>query len=103
MLSQPLAILPQLRYVTLAEKAKHPMVSKHNMTKRAKSAQAHPPIHFKHRCIGIVIKHNQPEASALAMELAQFVLMQGFSVAFADESNRAAQEVKAVLKRGQRK
>ncbi len=40
--------------------------------------------------IGFVIKHRQPEAAKMAMELAGFVLSRGLTVAFADESSETA-------------
>jgi NAD+ kinase len=60
-------------------------------------------IQFKHRKIGFVIKHHNPEAAALATQTAQYVINQGFSVAYADESTPALKALKAVLQPKQRK
>jgi NAD+ kinase len=52
--------------------------------------------------IGFVIKHHQPEAAALAVELSLFVLMQNIETFFADESAAVAQGIKSALPRDQR-
>jgi NAD+ kinase len=58
----------------------------------------------KPRSIGFIIKHRQPEAAALAIELAQFVMNSGKNVAvyFADESTPVAERFRALLKRPDR-
>lgn len=43
--------------------------------------------------IGFVIKHRHPEASALAMDLARYVLSQGGVAIFADESSSVADKL----------
>lgn len=48
--------------------------------------------------VGFVIKHRQPEAAKLALELAQFVLGQDLSVAFASESKNVSDELLGLLK-----
>lgn len=68
------------------------------MTKRTNSISRPTRIPFKHKRIGFVIKHRHPEAAALAVELADFVLKQKLQVAFADESRSVAQSVKSLLK-----
>ncbi len=58
-------------------------------------------IHLK--TIGFVIKHHQPEAAALALELAKFVLSRGYGVAFADESTPVAKKLKEAARRSAKK
>lgn len=55
-------------------------------------------VKIPYRKIGFVIKHHNPEAATLAVELAQFVLDQGFDVVFADESKTIAASFKHDLK-----
>ncbi len=52
---------------------------------------------FKFRRVGFVVKHHQPQAAALAVELSRMALGKRFSVAFADESEPIAQSVQATL------
>lgn len=44
--------------------------------------------------IGFVVKHRHPEAAALALDLAQFVIHQGRQVVFATESQHIADDVR---------
>ncbi|MGK5086116.1 NAD(+)/NADH kinase [Bdellovibrionota bacterium FG-2] len=44
--------------------------------------------------IGFVVKHHQPEADALGIELARFALSAGCQVVFADESTALAKKLK---------
>ncbi len=46
--------------------------------------------------IGFVVKHHQPEADALGIELARFALAAGCRVVFADESTALAKKLKAL-------
>lgn len=71
------------------------------MTKRNNPFFCPTKLKFKNKRIGFVIKHKHPEAAALAVELADFVLKQDFNVAFADESRAVTQSVKAILKKNQ--
>lgn len=48
--------------------------------------------------IGFVIKHQKPEATALALELARFSLERGYQVFFAEESAPAARKLKPQAK-----
>jgi NAD+ kinase len=73
------------------------------MTKRTNTSIRSTKIPFKHHRVGFVIKHHHPEAAALAVELADFVLKQGLDTAFADESRSVAQSVKSILKASMRK
>ncbi len=50
------------------------------------------------KSIGFVIKHRQPEAAALAKELARIVLAEGLRVCFADESESTVKEFLLGLK-----
>jgi NAD+ kinase len=53
----------------------------------------------KIRRIGFVIKHHQPEAAALAVELANLILTEGYCVVFAHESAAVAKTLIQTLKR----
>src|SRR4051812_37574096 len=53
--------------------------------------------------IGFVIKHQQPEASALALELAKFILSKGYVVAFCDESKPVAKKLQEAASRSSKK
>src|SRR4051812_1257525 len=46
--------------------------------------------------IGFVIKHNHPEAAAMAVELAKFVIEKSCQVVIADESAAIAKSLKGV-------
>jgi NAD+ kinase len=52
------------------------------------------------RKIGFVIKHRQPEATALAVELARFILSRGLRVLFADETKDAPAALAKSLRQG---
>jgi NAD+ kinase len=45
------------------------------------------------RNVGFIIKHNHPQAAALAVELSQFLLMSGSKVVFARESQKIAKDL----------
>jgi hypothetical protein len=64
------------------------------MTKKSTKSQSHS-LRFKNRMIGFVIKHRQPEAAALAIELAQYVLQQDFTAVFAGASARGSKRSKS--------
>lgn len=49
------------------------------------------------KSIGLIVKHRHPEAAALAVEIAQFVLSRGYRVVFATESKHLLPEVKSAL------
>lgn len=51
-----------------------------------------------YRKIGFIIKHDNPEASALAITVGQQVLSRGLKAVFATESSEAARELKRVKK-----
>ena len=51
------------------------------------------------RRVGFVIKHHQPEANSLALELAQQVLEAGLGVVFATESDLIAKQLKSIVNR----
>jgi NAD+ kinase len=70
------------------------------MTKRNIANTRSSRIRFKHRKIGFVIKHHHPEAAALAVELADFIIKHDFVTVFADESRTVATSVKDILKSG---
>jgi NAD+ kinase len=55
------------------------------------------------KTVGFVIKHHQPEAAALALELAKFVLSKGYGAAFADESAPVAKKLQEAAKRSTKK
>ena len=57
------------------------------------------PTAFKPKKIGFVIKHHHPDAAALAIDLARFVLSKGCRVVFARESAIVARELKKNLAR----
>ena len=59
----------------------------------ARTAKSEPSKALKLKCIGFVIKHHQPEAAAMAIDLAKHVLSEGLKVAFAEESEPVAQSL----------
>jgi NAD+ kinase len=53
---------------------------------------------LKIKKIGLVVKHHQPEAAALALSLARHIIISGFKVVFAQESVKLARDLQKQLR-----